>query len=62
NISEAADRGVPSVTAYPDSPQAKAFSEIAQNLAAQSSIMSMSRRDLTKLGDPNAPRFKPTSS
>jgi ATP-binding protein involved in chromosome partitioning len=37
-VSEAAERGLPSVVAYPESAQAVAFSEIAGRLAAQLSI------------------------
>lgn len=37
-VSEAAERGLPSVEAYPDSAQARAFEAIAGNLAAQLSI------------------------
>jgi ATP-binding protein involved in chromosome partitioning len=39
-VSEAAERGEPSVLAYPDGIQAKAFNEIAGRLAAQLSIRS----------------------
>ena len=37
-VSEAAERGEPSVIAYPESVQSKAFAEIAGRLAAQLSI------------------------
>jgi ATP-binding protein involved in chromosome partitioning len=37
-VSEAAERGVPSVLAYPGGAQARAFGEIAERLAAQLSI------------------------
>jgi ATP-binding protein involved in chromosome partitioning len=37
-VSEAAERGLPSVVAYPESAQAKAFAEIAGRLAAELSI------------------------
>jgi ATP-binding protein involved in chromosome partitioning len=38
NIREGGDLGVPIVIGQPDSPQAKAFSQVAQNVAAQVSI------------------------
>jgi ATP-binding protein involved in chromosome partitioning len=38
NIREGGDLGVPIVISQPDSPQAKAFSQVAQNVAAQVSI------------------------
>lgn len=42
-VSEAADRGLPSVVAYPDSPQAKAFSDLASAVAAQASVIALAR-------------------
>ncbi|MGV3618973.1 MAG: Mrp/NBP35 family ATP-binding protein [Fimbriimonas sp.] len=59
-VSEDGDRGVPPIVAHPQRPQADAFREIAGKLAQQASIMAMTRRDLTKLGDPTErPRFTP---
>lgn len=46
-ISQSADKGVPSVTANPNGPQAKAFAEIAGRLAQQISIASHSRKEAT---------------
>lgn len=46
-ISAAADQGVPSVVAFPDSRQAKSFADIAGKLAQQCSIMA-----LTPNGEP----------
>lgn len=40
-VSEASDRGVPSVVAQPDRPQAKAFAAVSRQLAAQVSISAM---------------------
>ncbi len=42
-VGEAADRGVPSVVAWPDRPQAKAFLEIAGALAARTSVIAMGK-------------------
>lgn len=42
-VGEAADRGVPSLVAHPERPQAQAFTEIAGRLAQQVSIMAMAR-------------------
>lgn len=39
-VSEAAERGLPAVVAYPEGPQSRAFNEIAGQLAAQLSIQS----------------------
>jgi ATP-binding protein involved in chromosome partitioning len=59
-VSEDGDRGVPPIVAHPQRPQAEAFREIAGKLAQQASIMAMTRRDLTKLGEPaERPRFTP---
>jgi ATP-binding protein involved in chromosome partitioning len=59
-ISHAGDDGVPSLVANPERHQANAFKEIAGKLAQQSSILSMSRRDLTRLGDSDErPKFQP---
>ncbi|HAP41104.1 MAG TPA: chromosome partitioning protein [Nitrospira sp.] len=46
-VGEAAERGVPSVVAYPDRLQAEAFRAIAGQIAAQASIMSVSRSATT---------------
>ena len=42
-VGEAGDRGVPSIIAHPERPQAIAFNEIAGRLAQQVSIMAMAR-------------------
>jgi ATP-binding protein involved in chromosome partitioning len=42
-VGEAGDRGVPSIIAHPERPQAIAFTEIAGKLAQQVSIMAMAR-------------------
>jgi ATP-binding protein involved in chromosome partitioning len=61
-VSDAGDRGVPAVVAAPDRPQTEAFREIAGKLAQQSSILSMARKDLTRLGDPQQrPKFTPVT-
>lgn len=61
-VSEAGDLGVPAVVAAPDRPQTDAFKEIAGKLAQQSSILSMARKDLTRLGDPQQrPKFTPVT-
>lgn len=52
-VSEAADRGVPSLIAYPERPQAEALSSIAGQLAAQASI-----RELTQAQTASA-EFRP---
>lgn len=58
-VSEDGDKGVPPIVAHPERPQATAFREIAGKLAQQTSILSMTRRDLTKLGESGErPRFK----
>ena len=62
SVSDAGDRGVPAVVAAPDRPQTEAFREIAGKLAQQSSILSMARKDLTRLGDPQQrPKFTPVA-
>jgi len=59
-VSDAGDRGVPAVVAYPERPQSAAFREIAGRLAQQTSILAMSRKDLTRLGTPaERPKFTP---
>jgi ATP-binding protein involved in chromosome partitioning len=62
SVSDSSDRGVPSLVAFADKPQAGAFRDIAGKLAQQSSILSMARKDLTRLGDPQQrPRFAPVA-
>ncbi len=62
SVSDAGDQGVPALVSAPDRPQSEAFREIAGKLAQQSSILSMARRDLTRLGDPSQrPKFTPVS-
>ncbi len=59
-ISEAGDEGRPSVIAWPNRPQAKAFEMIAGKLAQQASIVAMTRQDITRLGEaPVRPEFTP---
>ncbi|AIE86198.1 Mrp/NBP35 family ATP-binding protein [Fimbriimonas ginsengisoli] len=59
-VSDAGDRGVPAIIANPERPQAQAFKDIAGKLAQQASILAMTRRDLTKLGDAaERPKFVP---
>ncbi len=61
-ISEAGDLGVPAIISSPDRPHAAAFHEIAGRLAQQVSILSMTRPDLNKLGDPaERPKFEPVT-
>lgn len=48
NISLSGDEGVPAIVAYPESAQARAFREIAQALAAQCSIHSMTDHTLLR--------------
>lgn len=50
-VGESGENGVPALLAHPDRPQAGSFNEIAGKLAQQASIMAMTRRDLTRLGD-----------
>jgi len=59
-VSDAGDRGIPSIIARPERPQAAAFKEIAGKLAQQASIAAMTRKDLIKPGDASErPRFEP---
>jgi ATP-binding protein involved in chromosome partitioning len=51
SVSDASDRGIPSIVAHPDRPQTKAFKDIAGKLAQQASIMSLTRKDLIKPGE-----------
>ena len=44
-VSEASDRGVPSVVAHPERPQAQAFAAVSRLLAAQVSISAMDVRE-----------------
>ncbi len=60
-VGQASDEGNPSVTQFPDSVQAKAFMGIAKLLAAQASVLAMSRRDLNRVGGEKRPEFKPVS-
>lgn len=61
-VSESGDRGVPAIVAAPDRPQADSFRELAGRLAQQSSILSMARKDLTRLGDASQrPKFAPVA-
>lgn len=50
-VSDAGDRGVPAIVAHPERQQSASFHEIAGKLAQQASILSMTRRDLTRLGN-----------
>lgn len=56
-VSESADRGVPSILAYPERPQATEFHRIAGRLAAHASVQSMARRDIHRIGE--QPVFEP---
>ena len=58
-ISASSDEGRPSVIAWPNRPQAKAFQVIAGKLAQQASIVAMTRQDITRLGAPEKPVFAP---
>lgn len=61
-VSEDGDRGVPPIIAHHQRPQAAAFQAIAGKLAQEASIMAMTRKDLTKLGDASErPKFTPVS-
>ncbi len=60
-VSSSADQGIPSVVAYPESTQARAFTGIARVLAAQASVLAMSRTDLNRLGGEKRPTFSPVS-
>ncbi len=46
-VGEASDRGIPALIAHPERPQARAFVEVAGQLAAQASVLSMSRAATT---------------
>jgi ATP-binding protein involved in chromosome partitioning len=62
DVSDAGDRGVPAIIAHPERKQTESFKEIAGKLAQQASILAMTRRDLTKLGDAKErPKFEPTA-
>ncbi len=54
NISASGDQGTPAIEAYPDSTQAKAFTEITGKLAQQISIMATVQKDLIR----NVPLIK----
>ena len=56
-VGEAADRGEPSLIAYPDRPQADAFIEIAGAVASQLSILAEA-----KTTEPEAAEFTPSES
>jgi ATP-binding protein involved in chromosome partitioning len=59
-VSACGDAGTPAVLAHPDSPQAQAFRSIAGKLAQQASILSLTRTDLTQMGEAaERPRFEP---
>lgn len=58
-VGTASENGQPSVTAHPESAQGKAFQGIAKLLAAQASVLAMSRRDLNRLGGEQRPTFTP---
>ncbi len=61
-VSDAGDRGVPSIIAQPDRPQAASFRDIAGKLAQQASIAGFTRKDLLKVGEAaDRPKFEPTS-
>lgn len=49
-VGEAADRGAPSLIAYPERPQATAFADIAGRLAQQISIMAVTRSVADQVG------------
>lgn len=59
-VGKASDDGVPSVVAYQDTPQSAAFEGIAKLLAAQASVLAMSRRDLNRLKE-ERPVFTPVN-
>ena len=50
-ISKAGDAGVPSMITHPHTEQAEGFRHIAGQVAQQSSIIAMTRRDLTRLSE-----------
>lgn len=54
-VGAAADRGVPSVVAHPERPQAQAFVDLAGRIAAQASILTEARRHMAP-----APEFVPS--
>jgi len=59
-VSDASDKGVPSIVAQPERPQAAAFKAIAGKLAQQASIASLTRKDLIQPGDgQERPKFSP---
>lgn len=60
-VSHSADQGLPSVVAFPDSAQANAFMGIARVLAAQASVLAMSRTDLHRLAGEKRPQFSPVT-
>ena len=60
SVSDASDKGIPSIVARPERPQADAFKEIAGKLARQASIAGFTRKDLIKPTDPaERPKFAP---
>jgi len=62
SVSDAGDRGIPSIIARPERIQATSFKEIAGKLAQQASIAGFTRKDLIKPGDPSErPKFEPIS-
>jgi ATP-binding protein involved in chromosome partitioning len=42
-VGEASDKGLPSIVAHPERPQAEAFRAVARALAAQASVRAMGR-------------------
>lgn len=60
-VGAASDRGAPSVVEFPETAQARAFHGIAKLLAAQASVLAMSRKDLNRLGGEQRPSFQPVS-
>jgi ATP-binding protein involved in chromosome partitioning len=59
NVSQAGDEGIPAVIRHPDTLQARSFKAIAGKVAAQASIATMTRTDLTRLAsDTEKPRFE----
>jgi len=51
-ISESGDMGRPSIVAYPNREQAKAFKDIAGRVAQQASIIAMTREEVPKEAEP----------
>lgn len=49
-VSESAERGLPSMVAYPERPQAQAFRDLAGRLAQQTSIRAVTRQAVTEGG------------